>query len=164
MIDVTTLDDRQLTTLIENHRKQGATCKPLYAAAIAEYEARYTPNLRFQTSLAYLVKAASDGRFVSYGELAEVNGAEWSKVRRPMNRHLEALLDHAHRQGWPLLSAIVVNKQKLASGEMDATALAGFIKAARSLGYGITDERAFLKEQQLACFAWAKTQGRQVKL
>ena len=42
---------------------------------------------------------------------------------------------------------------------MDPPTLKGFIGAARELGYTITDEQAFLKEQQDRVFAWAQGQS-----
>ena len=56
-----------------------------------------------------------------------------------------------------MLSAIVVNKPNVSTGEMEDETLKGFIKAARQLGYEITDDEAFLKEQQQRVFEWAKS-------
>jgi hypothetical protein len=39
---------------------------------------------------------------------------------------------------------------------MEPDTLKGFIGAARLLGYAVTDEEAFLKEQQVRVFASAK--------
>lgn len=100
-------------------------------------------------------EAACERRFLSYKQLADGSGAQWSKVRYAMNAHLGDLLHYAHGRGWPLLSAIVVNQQNIASGEMEATTLAGFVEAAKSLGYSAVDESAFLREQQQRVFDWA---------
>ena len=43
-------------------------------------------------------------------------------------------------EGWPLLSAIVVNQQNVATGDMEPTTLNGFVEAARALGYVVADE------------------------
>jgi hypothetical protein len=51
-----------------------------------------------------------------------------------------------------MLSAIVVNKPNVATGAMDPATLKGFIGAARELGYQVTDEQAFLREQQTRVF------------
>lgn len=55
-----------------------------------------------------------------------------------------------------MLSAIVVNKPHVETGEMELGALKGFIGAAEALGYVVTDKRAFLQEQQAKVFAWAQ--------
>ena len=53
-------------------------------------------------------------------------------------------------------SAIVVNKQNVASGRLDGRAREGFINAARESGFDVSDPAAFVKEQQQAVFAWAE--------
>ena len=59
--------------------------------------------------------------------------------------------------GWPMLSAIVVNKPNIATGKMDPATLKGFVTAARALGHAVTDEEGFLRKQQAAVFAWGQT-------
>lgn len=162
MTGIDTLSDIELKNLIDNHRRLGATDRRTYAKAMAEYHRYNAPKLKLDVSLAYLRQAAAEGRFVSYGELAEANGASWDEVRYPMNDHLWVLIDYAHREGWPVLSAMIVNKQNIATGEMEDATLEGFIRAAKELGHVVTDQRAFLKAQQKACFAWVSRRARQV--
>jgi hypothetical protein len=57
--------------------------------------------------------------------------------------------------GWPMLSAIVVSKPNVATGEMEPDTLKGFVRAAKGLGYVVTDESHFLREQQELVFRWA---------
>ena len=76
-------------------------------------------------------------------------------MRYAANQHLGDLIEYAYRRGWPLLSAIIVNQQHLDDGRMEPPTLKGFCEAARSLGYAIADEEAFLQEQQLRVFNWA---------
>jgi hypothetical protein len=154
MIDVQKLTDEGLRNLIKNHQSKRATDQQLYGTAIHEMHRRHGGGLDVEKSVAYLKVAASKRQFVSYGELAEANGAVWDKVRYPMNTHLWALICLARNKNWPMLSAMVVNKQNLATGAMEPDTLAGFVKAAVELGYKIDDPAAFLREQQDACFAW----------
>jgi hypothetical protein len=154
VIDVEKLTDDALKNLINNHQKKRATDQPLYAVAVKEMHRRHGGGLDIDRSVAYLNAAASMRRFVSYGELAEANGAVWDKVRYPMNAHLWALVCLAKSKGWPMLSAMIVNKQNLATGMMERDTLAGFVKAAADLGYEVSDDEAFLREQQEACFRW----------
>jgi hypothetical protein len=88
MTDAAKLSDEQLKNLIDNHRRAGATDRPLYASAMDEFHRRHGGELNLTTTLRYLQAAASEGRFVSYGELAAANGVSWDKVRYPMNTHL----------------------------------------------------------------------------
>ena len=43
---------------------------------------------------------------------------------------------------------------------MEPGALRGFIGVARLLGYAVSDEERFLKEQQERVFAWAQKEAR----
>ena len=54
-----------------------------------------------------------------------------------------------------MLSAVVVNKPNVESEKMEMETLRGFVSAARELGYRISDEEAFLREQQAHVFEWA---------
>ena len=159
MIDVKALTDEGLQTLIKNHQKKAATDAPLYGLAVNEMNRRHGAGLKLETTIAFIRAAAARREFVSYRALAEANGATWEKVRFPMNTDLLAVVDHAHRQGWPMLSAIVVNKDNLATGAMEPSTITGFAAAARELGYVVTDEAQFLRGQQDACFVWASGQG-----
>jgi hypothetical protein len=71
-----------------------------------------------------------------------------------MGGHLWRLVEYAHRKGWPMLSAIVVNQRNVATGKMEPETLKGFIAAAKDLGYVVTGEEGFLKEQQGLVFQW----------
>ena len=154
MVDVKKFSDGELKSLIENHRRNGAFDKPLYAAAVEEWHQRNGGGLDIDKSLSYLRQAASERRLVSYGELAEANGATWDKVRYPMNHHLWALVCLSRAKGWPMLSAMIVNKSNVATGHMEPETLAGFTKAAEELGHQVDDPAEFLKAQQSACFEW----------
>jgi hypothetical protein len=79
-------------------------------------------------------------------------------VRYPLNSHLWVLVDYAKRRGWPMLSAIIVNKKHVATGDMEEPTLEGFVEAARALGYTVTDRLRSLREQQEKCFEWGRTQ------
>jgi hypothetical protein len=155
-IDVEKLSTAQIETLIENHRTKKATGAPLYADALRELEKRKGKGLDFDKSLSIIWQAAIEGRFLSYKELADVSGADWTKVHYEIGRHLWRLVEYSHRKKLPLLVAIVVNKPNVDSGRMEPDTLKGFIGAARLLGYAVTDEEAFLKEQQVRVFASAK--------
>jgi len=150
--------DEQLRNLIYNHERKGQFDKPAYGEALAELNQRNSNLLDFGKTFEIVVRAAAERRFVSYGEIAEANGADWNRVRYPMNHHLWLLVKKAHHNGWPMLSAIIVNKQNIETGEMEKSTLAGFIEAAKALNHEPADEQAFLKEQQQKCFEWGRNQ------
>lgn len=114
-----------------------------------------TDQLDLQKTYTSILKAARQHRFISYGDIAKANGADWQKVRRPMNRHLGQLVALAVERGWPMLSAIVVNQQSLETGLLDGPAREGFLAAARDSGIKVEEPDEFVKSQQEALFAWA---------
>ena len=118
-IDVTKFDDKGLENFIQNHREAEATDRPEYQQALEELARRKGHGLDFDKSFRAIRQAAIEQRFMSYGELAEQSGSDWSKVRYAMNDHLGNLVEFAYRNGWPLLSAIVVNQNNLNTGELD---------------------------------------------
>ena len=81
MVDVTTFDNRALNNFIKNHRDKNATDLPEYKEALEEIARRKGNGLDFEKSFNAIKQAAMDGRFMSYGELAERSGADWNKVR-----------------------------------------------------------------------------------
>ena len=80
-IDVETLSTGQLENLIVNHRRKRATNAPLSIDALRELEKRKGKGLDFEKSLSIILEAAREVRFLSYRELADANGADWSQVR-----------------------------------------------------------------------------------
>jgi hypothetical protein len=153
------LTDNEIRTLIANHERTKATTVPRYRELIDEHARRFGKGLRVEVSLVYLKEAAKRGEFTTYGSLAEANGVHWSKVRRRMDGahgHLGDVLSVCHAHGLPLLTALCVNKEAIKDGTLSDEALSGFIKAAKRLGYTMTDDRAFLKHCQKQCFAWGQ--------
>lgn len=150
--------DQQLENVVRNHRARGKLDAPYFLEALEELARRKGNGLVFARSLDLIRIAAAERRFLSYKDLADGSGADWSRVRYAMNRHLGDLIQYAHGKGWPMLSAIVVNQQNVATGAMEPETLKGFAEAARWLGYSVHDEKTFLEEQQRLIFAWAESQ------
>lgn len=153
---VSAYSEKQLKALIENHRAKNATDRPLYLAALEEYAARRGKGLSFAKSMQVIRQAARTGHFLSYKDLADESGAVWNTVHYSVGQHLWDLVEYAHRRGWPMLSAIVVNKENVATGDMKDETLAGFVSAATALGHVVDKPVDFLREQQRLVFAWAQ--------
>lgn len=145
----------ELQNIVKNHRERGKTDAPRYLEAFEELGRRRGQGFEFEKSLTLIRDAAAERRFLSYKQLADAHGLEWSRVRYAINNHLGDLLEYSHLKGIPLLSAIVVNQQNVATGSMEPKTLTGFALAARALGYAFGDDATFLKEQQEAVFQWA---------
>ena len=114
-------------------------------------------RLDLKTTYRAILEAARRRQFISYGDLAKANGADWQKVRYAMNRHLGELVRIAVQRGWPMPSAIVVNQQSLESGVLEGSARQGFLAAARENGIEVDDPDAFVRQQQNDLFDWAPT-------
>jgi hypothetical protein len=155
-IDPQALSDSELDTLIDNHRRHDKVLAELYLNALAERARRRGKGLSFEKSFELIRTAAKEGRYLSYKELADASGAVWMQVRYSIGQHLWDLVEYADRRGWPMLSAIVVNKPNVVTGEMEPETLRGFVGAARLLGHSVSDEAQFLREQQKQVFAWAQ--------
>jgi hypothetical protein len=147
--------DQELRNIIDNYRKQLRTGDSRYLDALEESARRKGHGLNFQKSFELIRKAAKQRRFLSYKQLADESGAEWSKVRYKVFNHLGDLIEYAHHRRWPLISAIVVAQPDVETGRMDGETLRGFVAAARALGHSIDNEEVFLRGQQEEVFAWA---------
>ncbi|AOO83098.1 hypothetical protein [Bosea vaviloviae] len=154
-IDPSAQSAEQLSTLIQRYQERGLTDRAEYAAYVEAYAAKAVPKLKLDTTISAIREAARMKQFISYGDLASSNSVEWSSVRRLMPKHLDSILWKCHHLGWPLITAIVVNKQHLQTGAMEMESLAGFSEGARRLGVSVTDEPSFLQQQQKLTFDWA---------
>lgn len=155
-MNVFELSDTKLQNVIDNHRRHGETGLPLYREALEEREKRRGKGLEFSKSLSIILGAAKTRRYLSYKELADASGANWSQVHYSVGGHLFNLIEYCHRMGWPLLSAIVVNKPNVSTGEMEPETLKGFVGGVRALGITVHDEKHYLQEEQARVFAWAQ--------
>lgn len=163
MLDLSSKTDGQINALIRNHEEQNARGLPIYPLLLEERARRAQAKslLDFNKSLAVLREAAVTQICVSYGQIAEASGVEWSKARHQMNGakgHLDGLLDICHAKGLPMLPAICVNKTNLETGELDPSALLGFAEGARRLGHSFSDAHEFHRARQRECWAWGREQ------
>ena len=113
-------------------------------------------SLDLQTTYRAILSAARQGKYVSYGALAEANGAEWAKVRHKLPGQLGEIMTIAAQRDWPIPSAIVVDQANLETGTFSPSAVKGLVGTARGLGFDVQDPQAFIAEQQQKMFAWAE--------
>ena len=157
-LDLSLKSTQELTNLIENHERRNLQQSPTYLEALAERERRRGNGLEFKKSLAVILSAAREGRYVSYKQLAEASGARWDRVHYAMNQHLWDLVRWAHGHGWPMLSSVVVNQENRHTGKMKPDTLKGFITAAEQLGRTDigTDHEKFLRVEQANVMDFAR--------
>lgn len=156
--DVKTLSDDGLTNVINNHRAKGATSEPHYIEALAEQARRKHSGLDFDTTIKVLTDAAKRSMFVSYKQLADASGTEWSKVHWSVGPHLDSLIEYCHRRGLPIFSAIVVNQTNVNDGTLEPDSLKGFIAGVRGVGINVTDGESYYREEQQRVFDWGRVQ------
>jgi hypothetical protein len=147
----------EIENLIANYEHVGKKTHPIYLEALQEREIRKGGGLDFKKSFDIIRSAAEKGRFVSYKDLADASGVEWTKVHYSIGPHLGKLIVYCYGKGWPPLSAIVVNKQHVATGDMEESALHGFLSGVESVGYSVDGNgEAALRVFQRQVFEWAK--------
>jgi len=163
MTDFSKKTDDQIDHWIFNHERGHATDKPLYRELVEERARRgeSRSNLKVERSISLLKQAAIEQRCVSYGDIAKASGVDWSKARHRMNGsggHLDNLLDICFTQLLPMLPALCVNQNGVATGELEPAALTGFCNGARRLGFPVTDEIEFHHRARDQCWAWGASQ------
>jgi 5-methylcytosine-specific restriction enzyme B len=114
-----------------------------------------TMKLDIERTYAAIVSAARARRFITYAEIADASGVPWQVARRPLPVQLDRLVRIAHERGWPLITAIVVPQDQKESGQLEGSALEGFLAAAGRIGMEVDQPEAFVQEHQEATFDWA---------
>ncbi len=157
-IELSTKTVEELQNFILNYQRKGMITDPFYARVITERNARKNTPLDFIRTRDFILAAAREERCVSYKSIAELNGAEWSRVRYRIFDLLGELVDWGHAHKMPMLSAIVVDSALVDKKTMSDTALAGFVRKAETLaGKKIDpDPKKFLKDEQTALFRYAQ--------
>ncbi|WP_417410525.1 hypothetical protein [Hoeflea sp.] len=161
MANLENKSDADIDQWIANHERAGKTRSTLYQDLIVDRNRRHGNGLDIATSIAAMTISARENRYISYGDLAAANGLSWSKARPRMNGnhgHLDDLLAFCHSHEMPLLTAIVVGREHLDSGEMDEETINGFVAGVRRLGVSVSEPVVFLKQCQSDCFEWAAKQ------
>ncbi len=166
MTDFSTKSDKEIDQWIHNFEVNSETGQPFYHELLEERVRRGQTrkhSLNIEKSLEVLMQAAIEQRCLTYGDIAKASNVEWKQARRSMsgkNGHLDNLLDICHARGLPLLTAICVNKSGLESGELEETALEGFVAGAQRIGMSVTDKLAFHHNSRDECWKWGAQQAK----
>lgn len=158
-MDMSEKSDKQISNLIENHRRAGKLTAPLAIAAIKE-QVRRNKTFDFKAGIEFLFQAARDKRPVNYRQLAEAGGV--LKSGDVWHQHmarkipLSQIVDYAHTHGLPAITALIETTQ----GVTDSI-LAGFQKGLDDTGIrlppGISVREFYFSERQRT-FDWAVSQ------
>lgn len=156
-VDLDSKATQDLETIVANCVRLNRTADPVFAAANQILETRRTGEYNMEKTIAVICKHGRLRGFLCNKNIADASGLNWVKSRRGVTSHLDALCAHTADKGWPLLTSIIVNKDKMDTGEMTPDNLKGFLSAARAVGRDVDiDDVAFLKREQQRVFAWCR--------
>jgi len=141
----------------------GATSLPFCPELLEERarRAQAKSHVSVERSLDLLRRAAIEQRCVTYGDLAKARNVGWSQARHTMsgaNGHLDRLPDICHARGLPMLPALCVNQSGLQTGELEESALSGFVTGARRVGFAVTDGLSYHHKCRDECREWGRTE------
>ena len=118
----------------------------------------------FQTeiTLENLIWAARRQEFISYQRLNQAQGIadqDWSFASSLLIRHLDQLANKSHREGKPVFSFLAVARKDLATGKHTIRRHRQIIRALGDSALAKKDIVAFIKKEQMRCFAWGIERG-----
>ncbi|MEC7163182.1 MAG: hypothetical protein VXW20_02850 [Pseudomonadota bacterium] len=118
----------------------------------------------FQTeiTLENLIRAARRQEFISYQRLNQAQGIadqDWSFASSLLIRHLDQLASKSHREGKPVFSFLAVARKELATGKHTKRRHRQIIRAFGDRAPAEKDIVAFIKKEQMRCFAWGMEKG-----
>ena len=128
-VDLEAKTTKELETIVANCQRLKRTGDARCLAASKILQDRRNGDYDMEKTVATILDHGQRGRFLSYRDVASASGLEWGIVFRQISPHLDAVCSYSHGKGWPLLTAIVVSHQNLASGEMTVANRKGFLEA-----------------------------------
>ncbi|HXT82534.1 MAG TPA: hypothetical protein VN702_23440 [Acetobacteraceae bacterium] len=156
-VDLEAKSTKELETIVANCERLKRTSDPIYIATKGVLENRLTGDFDMEKTIKTILEYGRRGQFLCYKDVADASGLEWSKSRRRVGRHLDSVCIFTESKTWPLITAIVVYKDRIDTGEMGAENLKGFLDAARAAGRNIDiEENAFVRREQRRVFDWCQ--------
>ena len=118
----------------------------------------------FQTeiTLENLIWAARRQEFISYQRLNQAQGIadqDWSFASSLLIRHLDQLASKSNREGKPVFSFLAVARKELTTGKHTKRRHRRIICAFGDRAPAEKDIVAFIKKEQMRCFAWGMEKG-----
>ncbi len=156
-VDLESKATKDLETIIANCVRLKRTADPVYAAAMKILETRRSGEYNMEKTIATIRRQGQLRSFLSYKDIADASGLNWVKSPRGVGPHLDAVCVYTTGKGWPLLTSIVVDKDKVDTGEMTQENLKGFLDAVQAAGREVDiADAAFVKREQQRVFAWCR--------
>jgi hypothetical protein len=156
-VDLESKATKDLETIVANCVRLERTTAPISADANRILEARRTGEYNLEKTIAMIRQSGRLGSFLCFKDIADASGLNWARSRRRIFPHLDEVYRYTINKGWPNLTAIIVNKENIETGEMTADNLKGFLRAIQALGWDIDlEDVAFVKREQQRVFAWCR--------
>lgn len=156
-VDLEAKATKDLETIVANCVRLNRTNDAVFAAANKILETRRTGEYNIEKTIAVIRKQGLLRSFLSSKDIADASGLNWVKTRRGAPPHLNDVCAYTNSKGWPFLTAIVVNKDKISTGEMTPDNLKEFLGAVRAAGHEVDiEDAAFVKREQQRVFAWCR--------
>ncbi len=156
-VDLESKATKDLETIVANCVRLNRTAAPMFAAANKILETRRSGEYSVEKTIATICRQGRLRSFLSYKDIADASGLNWVKSRRGVGPHLDAVCAYTADKGWPLLTSIVVNKDKVGSGDMTQENLKGLLDTVRSSGRDVDlEDVAFIKREQQRVFDWCR--------
>jgi 5-methylcytosine-specific restriction protein B len=156
-VDLEAKATKDLETIVANCVRLNRTADPVFAAASKILETRRTGEYNMEKTIAVICKFGKLRSFLCHRDISDASGLNWVKSRRGVGPHLDAVCVYTAEKGWPLLTSIVVHKDKVATGEMNDEILKGFLDGVHAAGQDVDiEDVAFMKREQQRVFAWCR--------
>ena len=126
---------------------------------IRENQAPLLSN-RNNTRKSYLSRASTEFHFL-YAALSGTGNADqdWSFASSLLIRHHEQLANKSHREGKPAFSFLAVARKELATAKHNTRRHRQIIRTLGDSAPAEKDIVAFIKKEQMRCFAWGMEKG-----
>ena len=118
--------------------------------------------IQTEITLENLIWAARRQVFISYQRLNQTQGIadqDWSFASSLLIRHLDQLAHKSHRERKLVFSFLAVARKDLATGKHTMRRHRQIIRALGDSAPAEKDIVAFIKKEQMRCFAWGMEKG-----
>jgi hypothetical protein len=156
-VDLEAKATADLETIVANCVRLNRTADPVFAAASKILETRRSGEYNMEKTIAVIRRNGKLRSFLCYKDIADASGLNWVKSRRGVFSHLDDVCRYTSKKGWPNLTSIIVNKDKIGTGEMTPDNLKGFLNAVQAAGGEVDmEDLAFVRREQQRVFAWCR--------
>jgi hypothetical protein len=119
-------------------------------------------NFQTEITLENLIWAARRQEFISYHRLNQSQGIadqDWSYASSLLMRHLDQLANKIYRESKPVFPFLAVARKELGTGKHTTRRHRQIIRPFGDVAPSEKEIAAFIKKEQMRCFAWGIEKG-----